>query len=151
MTTAGHLCKEGFELELRVCLQSSQRRRGGSFTSLVFRMNQKQGTGEAAITASKIISRSKESTVQNKHTLHFFASLGQLRENKRQGWSKSYSHRMTQYTGPGHTHAYSYSGGVCATLHEYVLAYTMLIQQVPNTSARTQTVANRAGNPKIRP
>lgn len=67
-------------------------------------MNQKQGSGEAAITASKIISRSKESTVQNKHTLYFFASLGLLRKSKRQGWSKSYSHRITQYTGPGHTH-----------------------------------------------
>lgn len=127
VTTAGHLCKESFELELQACLQSSQRCHGGSFTSLVSRVNQKRGSGEVAITASKFISRSKERTVQNKHTLHFFAALGGLRKNKRQGWSKSYSHRITHYTGPGHTHTYSYSGGIGETLHEYILAYTMLI------------------------
>ena len=58
--------------------------------------------------------------------------------------------RVTQYTDPGHTPTYSYSGCVCETLHEYILAYPMLIQQASHTGACTQTVANRAGNQKIR-
>lgn len=103
VTTAGHLRKEGFKCELPACLQSSQRCRGGSFTSLVSKVNQKQGRGEVTIRASKFISRSKESAVQNKHTSHFFVALGGLRKNKRQGWSRSTSHRVTQYAGPGHT------------------------------------------------
>lgn len=57
--------------------------RWAPFTSLVSRANQLQESGEAAITAPKFISRSKEYTVQSKHTLHFFAALRGLGRNKK--------------------------------------------------------------------
>lgn len=135
LRTAGHPSKESFEPEIQACLQSFQRRHGGSFTLLVSRVNQKQESREVAITASKFISRSKESRLHNKHTLHHFAALGGLRENKRKGLEQELQPQNYTVHWP-QTHTYlELCRLICEALHEYIVAYTMLKQQVSNTSA----------------
>lgn len=57
----------------------------------LFRVNKKQKSREVAITASTFISRSKESRVSNKHTLHFFAAWGDFRWNKLLLQSQNYT------------------------------------------------------------
>lgn len=73
-----------------------------------------------------------------------------LRENRRQGLEQELQPQNYAARWPW-THIYSCSGCVCETLHEQRICCTMLTQQVSNTSACPETVANRAGNPEITP
>lgn len=137
LTTDGHPSKESFEPGIQACLQSFQRRHGGPFTPLVSKVNQKQESREVAITASKFISRSKESRLHNKHTLQHFAALEGLRKNKRKGLEQELQPQNHTVHLPW-THTYlQLCRVICEALHEYIVAYTMLIQQVSNTSACT--------------
>lgn len=125
----GHLSKKGFELDIQAHLQSSQRCCDESFTSLVSRVNQKQGSGEAAITAPKFISRCQEYTVQNKYTLHFFAALRGLGKNKKLEKRAIATATELHSTLALDTHILnSYSGGIYSCKVSHIFAYTTLTQ-----------------------
>lgn len=87
-----------------------------------FQSGSEAGKWEVARTASKFISRSKESTVQNKHTLHFFAALGGAQKEQEAGLEQELQPQNYNSTLALDTHILTYSGGICETLHEYILA-----------------------------
>lgn len=107
----------------------------------------KQENGEDA-TTFKVTFRSKEYRAQKKHTFNFFAALrGAQRIQKAGSGIRATALELHQLW----KHIYSCSGCVCETLHEQHICYTVLTQQVSNTSACPEAVANRVGNPKTIP